>query len=46
MINKMEINKSSEQYLHIDNNQLTINVKDNINTNIYKIYKINKKISR
>lgn len=37
MINKMEINKSSEQYLHIDNNQLTINVKDNINTNIYKI---------
>lgn len=37
MINKMEINKSSEQYLHIDNNQLTINVKDNINTNIYKV---------
>lgn len=37
MVNKMEIIKSNEQYLHIDTNQLTINVKDNINTNIYKI---------
>jgi len=37
MVNKMEIIKSNEQYLHVNDNQLTINVEKNINTNIYKV---------
>lgn len=36
MANKMEIKTNNNQYLHIDHNQLTIELNKNLNSNIYK----------